>query len=147
MKLLSCSCFNSWHNLKSAGHLSFKEDGEVLASIPQGHYTFQSLVEELTESLAPFKNKKKVKLETNKPNSVLKITLWEPTIAKGISVSHSLHQLINSGLTLSTITYVKKLNNPSAYFIHCDLIDKNNNLFNGTRSDLLAKFDAIGKPY
>ena len=36
---------------------------------------------------------------------------------------------------------------PTAYFIHCDLIDRNNNLFNGKRSDLLAKFDIAGKPY
>ena len=36
---------------------------------------------------------------------------------------------------------------PSAYFIHCDRIDRNNNLFNGKRSDLLAKFDVRFKPY
>ena len=36
---------------------------------------------------------------------------------------------------------------PTAYFVHCDLIDKNNNLFNAKRSDLLAKFDITGKPY
>ena len=35
----------------------------------------------------------------------------------------------------------------TAYFIHCDLIDKINNLLNGKRSDLLAKFDVTGKPY
>ena len=36
---------------------------------------------------------------------------------------------------------------PTAYFIHCDLTDRNDNLFNGKRSDLLAKFDITGKPY
>ena len=36
---------------------------------------------------------------------------------------------------------------PTAYFIHCDLIDKNNNLFNAKRTDILAKFDITGKPY
>ena len=35
----------------------------------------------------------------------------------------------------------------TAYFNHRDLIDKNNNLLNGKRSDLLAKFDVTGKPY
>ena len=78
---------------------------------------------------------------------MLKITVWEPTIGKEISVSHSFHQLINSGLTLTTITYVKKLNSPSAYFIHCDLIDRDNNFFNDKKSDLLAKIDIKGRSY
>ena len=59
MKLISCSLYNSWHNLMSVGQIYFKEDGEVLASISQGHYTYQSLVEELTQSLSSFENKKK----------------------------------------------------------------------------------------
>ena len=78
---------------------------------------------------------------------MLKITVWDPNINKEISVSHSLHHLINSGLTLTTITYVKKLNSPSAYFIHCDLINRNFNFVNNKKSDLLAKIDVKGKPY
>ena len=63
MKLISCSLYNSWHNLKSVEQIHFKEDREVLASIPQGHYTYQSLAEELTQSLTSFKNEKKYKLK------------------------------------------------------------------------------------
>ena len=147
MKLISCSLYNSRHNLTSVGQIHFKEDREVLASIPQGHYTYQSLAEELTQSLSSFKNKKQIEIETNKPNSVLKMTVWEPTNGKEISVSRSLYQLINSGPTLTTITYVKKLNSPSAYFIHCDLIDRNFNFVNNKKSDLLAKIDIKGRPY
>ena len=58
-----------------------------------------------------------------------------------------MHQLINSGPTLTTITYVKKLNSPSTYFIHCDLIDRNLNFVNNKKSDLLAKIDIKGRPY
>ena len=146
MKVISCSLYNSWYNLKKAGRITFKEDKEVLASIPLDHYTYQSLAEELTQSLTDYKNKKEIKLETNKPNSVLKITVWEPTINKEMSLTPSLYQLINSGPTLTTITYVKRLNSPSAYFIHCDLIDRDNNFFNNKKSDLLAKIDVKGKP-
>ena len=32
-------------------------------------------------------------------------------------------------------------------FVHCDLIDKEKNLFNGKWSDLLAWFDITGKPF
>ena len=35
----------------------------------------------------------------------------------------------------------------TAYFIHCDLIDRNNNFFNNKKSDLLAKIDVRGKAY
>ena len=147
MKLISCSLYNSWHNLKSVGQIYFKEDKEVLASIPQGHYTSESLAEELTKSLKSNKNIKKITLETNKPNSGLKITVWEPTINKEILVSHALSRLINSGPTLTTISYVKKLTSPSTYFIYCNLIDKNQNFLNNNKSDLLAKVDIKGKPY
>ena len=147
MKLISCSLYNSWHNLKTVGQIQFKEDREVLASIPQGHYTYQSLAEELTQSLTSFKNKKKIEIETNKPHSVLKITVGEPTDGKEVSVSRSLNQLIGSGLTLYSDTYVKKLNSPSAYFIHCDLIDRDFNFVNNKKSDLLSKIDIKGRPY
>ena len=59
MKIISCSLYNSWHNLMSVGQIYFKEEREVLASIPQGHYTYQSLAEELTQSLTSFENKTK----------------------------------------------------------------------------------------
>ena len=42
---------------------------------------------------------------------------------------------------------VKQLISPTAYFIHCDLIDKNQNLLNNKKTDILAKLDIKGKPY
>ena len=42
---------------------------------------------------------------------------------------------------------IKKLNSPSTYFIHCDLIDKEANLFNGKPSSILASFDKKGEPF
>ena len=145
MKLISCSLYNSWHNLKSMGQIQL--DRKMLASIPQGHYTYQSLAEELKQSLEIFTNKKGIVIETNKPNSVLKILVLDPINGKDISLSQSLHHLINSGPTLTKITYVKKLNSPSAYFIHCDLIDRNFNFVNNKKSDLLTKIDIKGRPY
>ena len=45
------------------------------------------------------------------------------------------------------ITPIKRLTYPTTYFIHCDLIDRNQNFFNNERSDLFAKLDVKGKPY
>ena len=35
----------------------------------------------------------------------------------------------------------------TAYFIHCDLIDRNYNFFYNKKSDLLVKIDVKGRPY
>ena len=59
-----------------------------------------------------------------------------------------LAKLFGIGQNLLLKTIIKGIITPTAYFIHCDLIDRNNNLFNGNgRSDLLARFDVKGKPY
>ena len=39
-------------------------------------------------------------------------------------------------MTIITITDIKELNYPKVYFIHCDLIDKQKNLFNRNRSEV-----------
>jgi len=52
--------------------------------------------------------------------------------------------LLGTGTRLDLTSHIKKLNTPSAYFIHCDLIDR---FFNGEKSGFFAKFDIIGLPY
>ena len=67
---------------------------------------------------------------------------------KTIKIDHNLDNLLNIGLELKNLViFIKHIITPTAYFIHCNLIDSNNNLFNGKRSDLLAEFDVRGKPY
>jgi len=112
-----------------------------IAQIPQGHYNIVSLVKELKLSIDEGKSElKKIEIETNKPNSVFK--LFNPDHDRyQINVCHDLARLIGSGTKLGALTYVKKLNSPSAYFIHCDLIDPKNNFFNGKRTYILAKID------
>ena len=64
-----------------------------------------------------------------------------------ISLDDDLAKLFGTGKYLPMITSIKRISTTMAYFIHCDLIDKTNNLLNAKRSDLLAKFDITGKPY
>lgn len=45
-----------------------------------------------------------------------------------------------TGRKLGRTTYVKRLTSSTSYFIHCDFIDKDQNLFNGKKSDVLARF-------
>ena len=60
--------------------------------------------------------------------------------------SNNLLQLLGIQ-TLLPITFVKRLTSPSTYFVHCNLIDKRQNLFNGKPSTVLARFDVRGKPF
>ena len=148
MRLVSCSLYNSWHNLTGAGQMSFKRSGKVLASIPQGHYTVESIAKEPTTSFEINKSQALIETKTNKPNSVLEIrVLFNIDNNNEIQVSHALFQLIGSSTKLGQNTNTKKLNSPSTYFIHCDIIDKNQNFLNNKKSDLLATFDVKGKPY
>ena len=162
MRLVSCSLYNSWHNLTRVGTLTNRQTGEPVATVPEGNYNFTSLANELRESFKDINpTDLKMEISTNTPNSVMKIRTsiarpvsqqqgsipLKPTKNIDISVSHDLARLMGTGIQLRTVSYIKKLNSPSSYFIHCDLIDPTQNLFNGTRSDILAKFDIRGMPY
>jgi len=145
-RLLSCSFYNSWHNLSTSGTMFLKQTGDVIVSLPEGHYNVDSVAKELKASFEYYKKKAKLDIETYKPNSVLTITNWE-TKTKEISVDWSLSNLLGIGRKLREAEYVKKLNSPSCYFIYCDLIDHSKNFLNGKKSNLLAKVDVRGKPY
>ena len=162
MRLVSCSLYNSWHNLTRVGTLTNRQTGESVATVPEGNYNFTSLAHELRESFKDINPPGlKMEISTNTPNSVMKIrtSIARPVIQQGsiplkpnsknidISVSHDLARLMGTDIQLRTVTYIKKLNSPSAYFVHCDLIDPTQNFFNGKRSDVLAKFDIRGMPY
>ena len=147
MRLVSCSLYNSWHNLTRVGQISFKTSKKILASMPEGHYTIESIAKELTKSFKIHKSDP-ISIENYNPNSGLKITLsFEINKNNEIKVSHALAQLIGTSTTLGQDEYIKKLNSPSTYFIHCDLIDKSQNFLNNKKSDLLATFNIKGKPY
>jgi len=42
---------------------------------------------------------------------------------------------------------LKRSKIPTSLFIHCDIVDKQNNALNGRPSTLLAKIDVKGKPF
>jgi len=142
MRLVSCSLYNSWHNLNRVGQISLTQASETLASIPGGHYTLHGLVKELKSNLEQNKNKAGIKYETNNPNSLVEITS-----EKRVLITHGLAALLGTGTILDLTSHVRKLNTPSAYFIHCDLIDRTKTFFNGNRSEVFAKFDIRGLPY
>ena len=53
----------------------------------------------------------------------------------------------DSRTRLKTQTVLNRLASLKNYFIHCDLLDKDENLFNGNPSTILACFDIDGKSF
>ena len=140
IRLLSASLYNSWHNLKEKAIIYADTPNKTLeGEILPGHYTLEGLVNDFTI------------LTKNNPQFTIKAKAHTPiaimVIHKGNArFSHGLLQLL--GLSqLSPITLVQRLTSPTTYFVHCDLIDKKQNLLNGKPSSVLARFDVRGQAF
>ena len=65
----------------------------------------------------------------------------------GVKLDHDLSELFGISPKLLFRTHVKRLTSPSIYFIHCDLVEKEQNLLNGNTSSVLARFDIRGSQF
>ena len=113
------------------------------STIPPGHYTLENLAELINE-IFPSSFVTHLETKTNTAKALLQI---EKKSEQKITFDRDVAKIIGIDGALKKITNVKRLRYPSAYFIHCDLIDRNYNFFNNKKSDLLAKIDVKGKPY
>ena len=140
IRLLSASLYNSWHNLKEEAIIYADTPNTTLdTKILPGHYTVDDLVNGFND------------LSKNNPKFVLTAKVYTAVGSMIIyggntRFSNNLLQLLGIRKILP-ITFVKRLTSPSTYFVHCNLIDKRQNLFNGKPSTVLARFDVRGKPF
>ena len=148
MKLLSCSLYNSWDTI-NGGSAALQDrkhnpSGKV-STLPAGHYDLGSLAEKIKNLFTNIDfHYDGLIVKTNNPLGQLVI---ENTGKSQINLGDDLAKLFGTDNTLPILTNVKHVMKTTAYFIHCDLIDKTNNLYNNKRTDLLAKLDVTGKPY
>ena len=145
IRLLSCSLYNSWFNLKEDGAITLLDTVEKPFKVTflQGHYTLDALASEIRNSL----NKHRVPLLTDINTIVGQLVITNPQFKK-IVIDSNLGNLLNlNSFTVEFKTFIKKLNSATTYYIHCDLLDKEQNLLNGKPSTVLQTFDITGKPY
>ena len=145
IRLLSCSLYNSWFNLKEEGAITLLDDDKKPFKVTflPGHYTLDALAIEIRNSL----NKHRVPLQTNVNTIVGQLVITNPQFKK-IAIDSNLGHLLNlNSFTLEFKTFIKKLNFETTYYIHCDLLDKEQNLLNGKPSTVLQTFDITGKPF
>ena len=140
IRLLSASLYNSWHNLKEEAVIHADTPNTTLdAKLLPGHYTVDAIVNGFND------------LSKNNPKFVISAKVYTEVGAmivygSNTRLSNNLLQLLGIPKLLP-ITFIKRLTSPSTYFVHCDLIDKRQNLFNGKPSTILARLDVRGKPF
>ena len=145
IRLLSCSLYNLWFNLKEEGAITLLDTVEKPFKVTflPGHYTLDALASEIRNSL----NKHRVPLQTDVNTIVGQLVITNPQFKK-IVIDSNLGNLLNlNSFTLEFKTFIKNLNSETTYYIHCDLLDKEQNLLNGKPSTVLQTFDITGKPF
>ena len=145
IQLLSVSLYNSWHNLKQIGQITVydKDNNPRSYLLFLGFYTLETLAF-IFENI--FKEKYGITIPTQ---------IHQPTGAMIISnktgnkvlLDEDLADLLGYDRELLLLNYIKHLKASTTYFVHCDLVDKRQNLLNGKPSTLLARFDIRGKPF
>ena len=145
IRLLSASIYNSWQNLKTKGDISlFDPDIKkaTVRSLLPGHHNLYRTAKEIQNVFTV----QKVDLQTEINTPLGGMIIYNNNRAN-VKLSHNLSELLGIGSNLLFMTFVKRLTSPTTYFIHCDLVDKDQNLLNGKASTVLARFDIRGKPF
>ena len=139
IRLISCSLYNSWLNLQTKAEISITDEEtkkQTIVKLPPGHYTPEIIAKILTQVL-------KLPIEAKAPQGIIAFNNTEK-LKIGMTDNLCLFFKVDQKYH---IFVVNNLTSPSAYFIHCDLVDKEQNLLNGAPSSVLAQFDIKGEPY
>ena len=162
VRLINCSLFNSWYNLKERGEISIFDDKNVsdVNIIYPGNYSLNTTGKQIKKIIE--KEKIKVKLDDEKGLIVIQ-NLLNRKIIFDRDLSYLLN-LIDSSQeerfneqnkpkaerrhTLkSGDTIINRLASFNNLFINCNLVDKNENCFNEKPSTVLACFDIRGRSF
>ena len=120
-----------------------KTETNVHTSFFPGFYTLETLSYILENT---YKEVFGITIPTqiNQPTGAL--VIYNKT-EKKILPNEDLADFLDCEEELNHISFIKRLNSPTTYFVHCDLIDKRQNVLNGKPSTVLARFDIRGKPF
>ena len=148
IKLISCSLYNSWDNLKNEGSVSLGDintpQGVSVVKIPPGHYTLETMAIKMDDMFTRY-GYDKFEVKRNEPFSRFLINNHGD---KQFEFDRDLAAFFGTKRKFpgNSQIFVNRLPQ-TTFFIHCNLIDKTRNLFNGKWSDLLAIFDIKGCPF
>ena len=101
------------------------------------HYNLEGVAKVIDDLFKKYQYRQ-LETEINTPVAILEI---KNLGAKKITLDRDLANLLGINRVLDLETHVKNLRYPTTYFIHCNVIDKNQNFLNNKKSDVLAKLD------
>ena len=147
IRLISCSLYNSWKNLKEKGEIGFFDNSGITTTkrIPPGNYTLSSIGKALQEIF----NDEGIEVKFDDASGPIVI---ENPLNKNVLFDRYLTFLLglnagNPRERLKKQAVINRLASFNNYFINCDLLDKDENLFNGKPSTILACFNINGKSF
>ena len=146
IRLLSASLYNSWHNLKKIGRLTVYDKDKNPRShlFFPGFYTLETL-SYIIENTYTKVFGITIPTQINQPTAAM--VIYNNTGSK-ILLDEDLANFLGYDREINCpVSFITRLNSPTTYFVHCDLIDKKQNLLNGKPSTVLARFDVRGKPF
>ena len=145
IRLLSCSLYNSWFNLKKGSKIFYTDDkkNQRSESILPGNYTIEEMAKTLENSFKKYGDVLRTQINT----PVGQMSIQKVDDFEKIKFDKNLSELLGIDQDLQFIRFVKRMKSPTTYFIHCDLVDKQQNLLNGKPSTVLQTFDIKGKPF
>ena len=124
IRLISCSLFDSWYNLKEKGEIGFVGERDITTTriIAPGNYTLSSIGKKLQEIFAD--EAVEVKFDDAKGPIVI-----ENLHNRKINFDRDLTFLLGLGSgnqreRLKKQAVINRLASFNNYFIHCDLMDK-----------------------
>ena len=149
IRLISCSLYNSWYNLKERGEIGFVDNSITTTKIiPPGNYSLQSIGKKMQELFE--REYVTVKSDDAKGSIVLenphsKKIIFDRTLTFLLGLNGNMKEISRTQLKKQAV--INRLVSFNNYFINCDLLDKEENLFNGKPSTILACFDVDGKSF
>ena len=112
-------------------------------SITSGSYTPETMAKTITETFK--KNNIDITVDTHTSLGVMNIL--NPKSKNTFTLSANLKALFGVVSQVNSNILVRKFNSKDSYFIHCDLINTEQNLLNGKPSSVLARLDVKGTSY
>ena len=149
IRLISCSLYNSWYNLKERGEIGFVDNSITTTKIiPPGNYSLQSIGKKIQELFE--REYVTVKLDDAEGSIVIenpynKKIIFDRDLTFLLGLNGNMKEISRTQLKKQAV--INRLVTFNNYFIHCDLLDKDENLFNGKPSTILACFGISGKSF
>ena len=146
IRLLSATLPNSWFNLKSVGSIDYMDSKNTRhsSSFPPGLYS----VDEIASRFSTFfdLHGSQVVVSTFTPEALISFRMLKPRL-ENIKLNPALALFLGVDAVFKENTLVTRLNTPTSFFVHCDLIEPRANYLNGEPSSLLQILDISGRPF